>query len=277
VVDKKAMVELLRRCVTPSELVHLVLRADSTGSLREALPASPGTVSAAELLHLVADATIRHGVAEGLLRELAATKPEQSQHIATLASKWGLDIEKDGLQMTGLRQLTNLRAMREAAVAANEDTSELDSAILELHRRLRTGPVLGNGDTLGHGRYRVVSAVGEGGWGTVYQAYDRETGESVALKVLHARRAHNRSDRERFARGARQMDRLRHPGIVGVRQQMTEEHGLFFIVMDFIEGSDLQKAHSEVAVPSAIEILASIADALAYAHDRDIVHRDGWH
>lgn len=124
------------------------------------------------------------------------------------------------------------------------------------------------------GRFRIVGPLGEGGFGSVYRAYDPELDRTVALKV--PRSGHfGAGERKRFLREARSAAGLKHPGIVPVHE-IGHEDGVPYIVSELIDGSTLDAwcRSARPAFREMAELVARIADALAYAHRRKIVHRD---
>ncbi len=125
------------------------------------------------------------------------------------------------------------------------------------------------------GRYQVRHALGGGGFGTVYLCHDTQLDRPVAVKVIRGGSEVSPAGSERFLQEARRLAQLSHPGIVAVHD-VGLENGQVFIVSDFLEGPDL--GHwLEGKRPSwheAARIVAAIADALAHAHARLIVHRD---
>src|SRR5437764_4464171 len=124
--------------------------------------------------------------------------------------------------------------------------------------------------------YRIESIAGRGGMGIVFRAEHVHLGRAVALKVLTADLAGNRSFRARFVREAQTAARLEHPNIVPV-YDAGEEAGLLYIAMKFIEGSDLGHlldAEDRFSAQRTIDLLGDIADALDIAHTAGLVHRD---
>jgi serine/threonine protein kinase len=125
------------------------------------------------------------------------------------------------------------------------------------------------------GRYRVIKPLGAGGFGTVYLCEDTELSRQVAIKV--SRRGPDTSpvEMERFMEEARRLARLNHPGIVTVFDVGMQE-GSVYVVSAFLEGSDLADwlKKNRPTWQVAGRIAAAVAEALAHAHSRLIVHRD---
>jgi serine/threonine protein kinase len=126
------------------------------------------------------------------------------------------------------------------------------------------------------GKYDLIEAVGKGGCGSVYRATDRETGAVVAVKVLAANLADNPKLHYRFAQEFQAASRLEHPNIVraidfGMDGKTT------YLAMEFVEGhslGDLIVRHKRLPEGSAVRIITQVAQALDYAHKRQIIHRD---
>jgi serine/threonine protein kinase len=126
------------------------------------------------------------------------------------------------------------------------------------------------------GRYRILAVLGQGGFGVVYRGYDEELRRDVAIKVPHRQRISQPEDVEAYLAEARILAGLDHAHIVPVYDVGRTEDGLCFVVSKFIEGSDL-KAKVKEARPSVTEsadLVATVAEALHYAHRRGLVHRD---
>jgi serine/threonine protein kinase len=130
------------------------------------------------------------------------------------------------------------------------------------------------------GRYHLTTVLGRGAMGMVYEAVDPRLDRKVAIKtilkshLLDESVAHDYS--RRFVREAQAAARLNHPHIVTVFD-FGEEEEVAYIVMEFIEGRELaQHFDSEnfFSLPEAVRILCELLDALAYAHEYGIVHRD---
>jgi len=124
-------------------------------------------------------------------------------------------------------------------------------------------------------RYVVERELGRGGMATVFLARDQRHDAHVAIKVLHPELAPLFAS-ERFAREIRITAGLQHPNVVPVLDSGVSG-GLPFYTMPFVEGESLAaRLHREGQLPiaDALRITTSVADALAYAHDRGFVHRD---
>jgi len=124
--------------------------------------------------------------------------------------------------------------------------------------------------------YRIVRQLGQGGMGAVYLAERIADGERVAFKVLLSEMALNEEFRARFDRESRYAAALNHPNIVRVHE-VGEADDLSYMVMDFVDGSDLAtKLAQEGPLEAAqlIQILAQVAGALDAVHETGLFHRD---
>jgi predicted Ser/Thr protein kinase len=131
------------------------------------------------------------------------------------------------------------------------------------------------GDVLS-GRYRVTRLLGRGGMSAVWLARDDVLDRDVAVKMLHIRRLESVEAVERFEREARTLASLTHPGIVTVIDR-GDDHGRPFIVFEYVRGRDLRERIADEGRLPLDDVLAigeQIADALAYAHARGVIHRD---
>jgi len=121
----------------------------------------------------------------------------------------------------------------------------------------------------------VLEFVGQGGMGAVYKARQKELDRIVALKILPPDIGGNADFADRFAREAKALAKLNHPGIVTIHA-FGQTGGLYFFLMEFVDGLNLRQllSNSRVSPREALAIVPQICDALQFAHDRGIVHRD---
>src|SRR5258708_10617657 len=130
------------------------------------------------------------------------------------------------------------------------------------------------------GNYRVFETLGQGGMARVYKAHQETLGRDVAIKVLPPWYAADRSFVERFNLEARLVARLSHPNIVTVHDA-NEQDGHLYIVMQLVDGGtlkhrldQLQREGRVMGMDEVVSIFTQLADALAYAHEQGIIHRD---
>ncbi len=124
--------------------------------------------------------------------------------------------------------------------------------------------------------YEIDREIGRGGMGIVYRARDRRLKRPVAIKLLPPELAFRSEIRSRFLREAETAAQLSHPCIVPI-YSVDEKEGLVYFVMAFIDGDNLAKRihdRGPVDPTEARRILCEVGDALAYAHENGVVHRD---
>jgi eukaryotic-like serine/threonine-protein kinase len=126
-------------------------------------------------------------------------------------------------------------------------------------------------DVLG-GRYRLVRLLGQGGMSDVYEAFDETTGTSVAVKIV---RSNDPEYGHRLAQEAHALESFEHPALVRLLD-VGDETGQAYFVMELIAGQTLAEALLSGPLPSkeTAAIGARLAGALAYVHERGVVHRD---
>jgi serine/threonine protein kinase len=126
------------------------------------------------------------------------------------------------------------------------------------------------------GRYRIEKVLGKGGFGLVYLAHDERLDRPVAIKVPHAKLVSQREDAESYLIEARTVANLDHPGIVPVFDVGSTDEYPCYVVSKYIEGTDLavRIKQSRLTCREAAELVATVAEALHYAHKQGLVHRD---
>ncbi len=130
------------------------------------------------------------------------------------------------------------------------------------------------------GRYTIEKLLGEGAMGSVYKAHDPVIQRIVAIKTIKTDIIEETVERKEFKRRffneAQICGSLHHPNIV-VLYDLGEEQNTPFIAMEYLEGRTLQqhsKSNKKMDIDTKVQIIMQIADALDYAHERDIIHRD---
>ncbi|RIK88318.1 MAG: hypothetical protein DCC67_00705 [Planctomycetota bacterium] len=125
------------------------------------------------------------------------------------------------------------------------------------------------------GDYVLLEEIGRGGMGVVYRAREQATGQVVALKRLIHGRLASSAEAVRFRNEARTAAALRHPGILAI-YDVGQCQGRLYYTMPCVEGSSLARrlAQGPLDPAMAARLLRSVAEAVAYAHARGVVHRD---
>jgi serine/threonine protein kinase len=121
----------------------------------------------------------------------------------------------------------------------------------------------------------ILEPLGQGGMAVVYKARQPKLDRLVALKLIRAESADDPAFAARFSREARAMARMNHPHIVMIHD-FGETSGLFYLVMELVEGIDLRRRlrRGPLELKPALLIALQVCDALEYAHERGVIHRD---
>ena len=122
----------------------------------------------------------------------------------------------------------------------------------------------------------IIELLGQGGMGAVYKARQKQLDRLVALKILPPEVGQSETFAERFTREARSLAKLNHPQIVTVYDFGRTEDGLYYFLMEFVDGTDLRQVIQAGGLTSeqALAIVPQVCEALHYAHKKGIVHRD---
>jgi serine/threonine protein kinase len=123
--------------------------------------------------------------------------------------------------------------------------------------------------------FEIIRELGRGGMGVVYEALERPLQRRVALKLLNPARTQQPDAEERFLKEARNIAQLSHPSIIKIYRAGVDD-GRYFLALEYVEGRPLDNvlACERLTPAQNLAILRDVAEALAHAHQRGIVHRD---
>ncbi len=124
-------------------------------------------------------------------------------------------------------------------------------------------------------QYQILEKIGAGGQGTVYKAQDTKLDRTVVIKVLPPELTEKTANFRRFEREAQLCSQLDHPNICTI-YDFHDANGTFYIAMQYVAGKNVRQlvAGRPLDLKSAISIAIQVCDALAYAHSKNIIHRD---
>lgn len=245
-----ARVDSLLRDSSPGEIVL-------TSSVRESLREVLGERGVA--------ATARSGLVSS--QRLYAVSPEEVSRLDGLgATARTLDLAAEAGQPVST-------ATGPIHVMDTEDAERVAAARAELPPEEAAVARLGPGSVLG-GRFEIVSVLGSGGMGVVFQARDRELDELVALKVLRREAA---GDAEQLKEELRLARRITHPNVLRT-YDFGELDGVRFVSMESVRGVTLRTLLDRAAEPlpfrAALRVVRQVAAGLAAAHEIGVIHRD---
>lgn len=175
-------------------------------------------------------------------------------------------------QFKDIKQRTiTARQLSETVILGGHPTPHLQTELLGDNHTI-TKPMLG--------RYQVEKELGKGAMGTVYLGVDPKIGRQVAIKTLALSQTFEPSEldavKSRFFREAETAGKLNHPNIVTI-YDAGEEHDLAYIAMELLKGHDLNpytKPGHLLPFETTIKIMIKVAEALDYAHQQHVIHRD---
>jgi eukaryotic-like serine/threonine-protein kinase len=126
------------------------------------------------------------------------------------------------------------------------------------------------------GRYQILSELGRGGMGIVYQAYDKQLKDQVAIKLLSPLLSTDNDALERLTREVSLARRVTHPNVIRIHD-IGEVNGLHYVSMEYFGGMNLKehlKRSGSLSLLNAYQILSQICDGLEAAHSQGVIHRD---
>ncbi|MHC4487738.1 MAG: protein kinase domain-containing protein, partial [Planctomycetota bacterium] len=137
-----------------------------------------------------------------------------------------------------------------------------------------SGSVKGPGSQIGP--FRIERELGRGGVGVVYLAHDTKLDRPVAIKSLPAEVMANPKARSRFQREARVLASLNHPNIATIYDELQEAEDVAYLILEYVPGQTLAEriAKAPLKLEEALSIALQIAEAVAAAHEHDVIHRD---
>ena len=126
------------------------------------------------------------------------------------------------------------------------------------------------------GRYQILKELGRGGMGIVFQAYDKQLNEQVAIKILSPMLSNNSEALERMKREVSAARRITHPNVIRIHD-ISEAGGLNFVSMEYFNGISLKdhiKKTGSLSLMQAFNIASQICEGLEAAHRQGVIHRD---
>lgn len=165
------------------------------------------------------------------------------------------------------------RQLLDAARTIRHRTSDGGELIVDpgrhIARRLAGGPFR-------LGKFDLLEELGAGSFGYVFRARDTELDRIVAVKIQRAGSIAGGEEVERFHREARSAAQLKHPGIASIYETGQTDEAVCYLVSEYVDGETLESRlkRNRPDFRQSAELLAHVADALDYAHDQGVIHRD---
>jgi serine/threonine-protein kinase len=249
---------------------------------------------AIKLLQQVKSADPGFVAASSLLGDIFCSRGKHTLAIKKLRQAIGdLDLDTDNMD-AHYRLATAYEAAEEfqEAVDLYEKILTFDYHYKDVEKRLefarskvqespRAESPSGTQETVGppsgrSGRYRIEGELGRGGMGIVYKAQDTVLDRPVAFKVLPDALKDNPEALKNFLREAKSAAKLNHPNIVTV-YDAGEQDGRYYIAMEYVDGTTLKeivRRRGVISPTGTLHVLIQMCEALAFAHDQKVVHRD---
>jgi len=184
------------------------------------------------------------------------------------------------LQKSGLLELDDALAAAVVALSAEQaDAAGLAKGLVQRKQltRFQAAAIYQNKTRhLMLGNYVLLNRIGEGGMGQVFRARHQRMGRIVAIKLIPAEKMRSETARQRFQRESRAAAKLDHPNIVRAFDAGIEQD-ISFLVMEFVEGQDLEtllRHQGRLSPEQAVNYITQAAQGLKYAHAQGVIHRD---
>ncbi len=163
----------------------------------------------------------------------------------------------------GIKELQKINALFDSLVQADESDFEDAAAGQELVGRKV-------------GTFEIVEMIGRGGMGVVYLARDTKLDRSVAIKSIPPKLAGDSTTRTRFRREAKLLASLNHPNIAAIHDIIEQDEGAGYLILEYVPGETLAQriAREPLKLEEAFSVGQQIAEAVAAAHEKGVVHRD---
>lgn len=209
---------------------------------------------------------------ERAAEDVRAHSPIRCSDLYQSALELVCDPEHEASIVTTLEEMD--RELAELASDAQEQETLRESPAAAADQSSAGEAPAADADGLVAGRYALLTRIGRGGYGVVFRADDTVLQRGIALKQIPL--GDDDTAVARFQREARVLAMLSHPHIIQIFD-LVEHDGCLWMAMELVEQGDLAahlKQHGPLPVVEAVYLAARVAEALAYAHERGVVHRD---